>query len=366
MTSRRKLRLKDLMKSQEMDYLVLAIGPSLYYFTGLKMQVHERPTLLFIASRSTDAIFLPKLEFSNAESILMDEYTYYTYTDEGGPDETLKVLSTELDLDGKRIGIEFMGMRVMEYELLRRHGVHASFVDGVPIVAEIRMCKDEEELYCMRQAAEITEKALEETLETIGPGVTEQEVANELKIQMLSLGSGELWKQPIVTSGCRTAFPHAKTSKRVINPGDLVMIDTGANYEGYACDLTRTFAVESIDDELRKIYEIVKKANEAVIHFPNPKFTAEELDQVARNVIETQGYGEFFIHRTGHGLGLEGHEPPYIVKGNKMEMKTGMTFTVEPGIYLPEVGGVRIEDDVVVTNNGLEELTTYPKELKIL
>jgi len=366
MRSERKTKLKILMKSSGMDYLVLLIGPSFYYFTGLRMHLHERVTILFISSGSNDTIFLPKLEFPNASSILTEEYTYYTYTDEEGPDKALKSLSKDLGLDDKKIGIDFLGMRAMEYELLRGHAPRASFVNGEPIISEVRMCKDDEEISYFRRAVEITEKALKATTEMIRPGVSEQEVANALQIQMFSLGSGELWKQTVVLSGPRTAFPHSKSSKRVIEAGDLVMIDTGATYEGYVCDLTRTFAVGSIDNELRKIYEVVKEANEAVIKFSKPKFTAEELDQVARDAIEKHGYGKFFVHRTGHGLGLEGHEPPYIVKGNKMEMKIGMTFTDEPGIYLPNKGGVRIEDDLVVTNKGLESLTTYPRELMIL
>jgi Xaa-Pro dipeptidase len=359
-------KLKALMKSQEMDYMALMPGTSFYYLTGLKMLIHERPTVLFISRGSKDAIFLPKLEFPNASSILTGEYTYYTYTDEDGPEGALRALSKELEIDGKKMGIEFLGMRVQEYELLKRHAPHASFVNGEPLISEIRMCKDDEEISCFRRAVEITEEALKATTKMIRPGVTEQEVANELQIRMFSLGSGELWKQTIVVSGARTAFPHSKSSRKVINAGDLVMIDTGGTYEGYVCDLTRTFAVGSINDEFRKIYEVVREANEAVIRFPKRKFTAEEVDQVARNVIQKHGYGKYFIHRTGHGLGLEGHEPPYIVKGNKMEMKIGMTFTDEPGIYLPDRGGVRIEDDVVVTNKGLEYLTTYPRGLTIL
>jgi Xaa-Pro aminopeptidase len=366
MRSERNTKLKALMKSSGMDYLVLLIGPSFYYFTGLRMHLHERVTMLFISSGAQNAIFLPKLELPNASSILTGEYTYYSYTDEEGPDQPFQALSKDLDMDGKKIGIDFLGMRAMEYELLRRYAPRAFFVNGEPVISEVRMCKDEGEISYFRRAVEITEKALKAITEMIRPGVTEQEVASALQIKMFSLGSGELWKQTIVTSGARTAFPHSKSSKKVINVGDLVMIDTGATYEGYVCDLTRTFAIGNIDDEFRKIYEVVKEANEAVIKFSKPKFTAEELDQVARNVIEKHGYGKFFIHRTGHGLGLEGHEPPYIVKGNKMEMKIGMTFTDEPGIYLPDKGGVRIEDNVVVTGKGLECLTTYPKELTIL
>lgn len=366
MRSERILKLKLLMRSHEIDTIALLIGPSFYYFTGLRMHLHERVTILFITSGTKDAILLPKLEFPNALSILKEEFTYYTYTDEEGPDKPLMLLIKELDIDGKRIGVELLGMRAMEYELLKSSAPQASFINGEPIISKVRMCKDEEELSYLRKAVEITEKALNGITKMIRPGVTEQEVANELQIQMFSLGSGELWKQTVVLSGPRSSFPHSKSSNRRIEAGDLVMIDTGATYEGYVCDITRTFAVGRIDDEFRKIYGIVREANEAVVNFPEKRFTAEQLDACARDVIERHGYGKYFIHRTGHGIGLEGHEPPYIVRGNRMEMKIGMTFTDEPGIYLPDRGGIRIEDDLVVTEDGLKYLTNFPRELIIL
>jgi Xaa-Pro dipeptidase len=311
-------------------------------------------------------ILLPALDLLNVSSILAEEYTYYTYTDDEGPEKALKTLIKKSSLDGKKIGIEFLNMRVMEYELLKKNAPNASFVNGAPIIMGLRMVKDEEELLCLKEAAKITEKALDATLAIAHPGISELELLNELEIQMLSLGSGELWKNQIVASGPRSAYPHSKASNRVIEPGDILMIDTGATYEGYPCDITRTFSVNRINEEFKKVYAIVKEANEAVISLPNKNFTADELDQVVRNVITDHGYGEFFIHRTGHGIGLEGTEPPYILRGNKMEMKIGMTFTIEPAIYLPNKGGVRIEDEVIVTDNGLEYLTNYSRELKIL
>lgn len=366
MIKQRTLKLKELMKSQEMDYMVLIPGANLYYFSGLKMHLSERPSMLFLNADSEDAILLPKIAFPTASPVLKDEYAYYLYSDDEGYDNALKTLVKELDLDGKKTGVASMNMRVMEYELLKRHAPHSSFVDGSPIIDDLRMCKDEKELSFMRQAAGITEKALEATIKMIRPGVTELDILNELKSQMLSLGSGDLFKVLCVISGPRTGNPIGLASNRRIEAGDLVMIDTGATYEGYANDMTRTFAVGNIDQELKNIYEIVKRAQEAVTNFSKKKFTAEELDHVARDIIEQEGYGKYRLHRNGHGIGLEQHEPPYIVKGNKMEMKVGMIFSNEPGMYLPNRGGVRIEDLVVVTSKGLEPLTNFPRELMIL
>jgi len=271
-----------------------------------------------------------------------------------------------LGLGWKKIGVEFLHMRVMEHELLKRNSAGFSLVNGEPLIAEIRMVKDDEEISCMRKAAEITEKALAATVRMIKPGMTELEIGNRFKIEALSFGSGEFPKEPIVASGPRSASPHTKTSARTVNAGEMIIMDVGATFQGYICDLTRTFALGRVDDEFRKIYEIVKKANETAMKISRPKFIAEELDKVARDVIEAEGYGQYFIHRTGHGLGIEEHEPPYIVKGNKLELKIGMTFTIEPGIYIPGKGGVRIEDNVVLTSRGLEKLTSYPAELTVL
>lgn len=366
MKSQRISALQASMASQGIDIMVLIPGPNLYYFSGLKMHTSERPTMLFVSRQADGGAFLPNLEVPNASSILGTDYALYPWTDEQGPEEKFKSLCTELQMDGKKVGVEFLRMRVMEFDLLKRYAPGAVLTNGESLIAELRMCKDDEEIAHMRKAADITEKALKATVEMIRPGITEYEVAGRLKIQGFLHGSGELPKEPIVSSGPRTASPHTKTSRRAIEAGDLVMIDTGASYEGYACDLTRTFAVGKIDDELKKIYEIVQDANQAVISYWKSGVRAEELDQVARDVIEAAGYGQFFIHRLGHGLGLEGHEPPYMVRGNKLVMQSGMTFTDEPGIYLPGKGGVRIEDDVVVTDSGLEYLTSYPRELCIL
>jgi len=170
MRSERRLRLKLMMRSHGVDSIALLIGPSFYYFTGLRMHLHERVTILFITSGTRDAILLPRLEFPNASSILKEEYTYYTYTDEEGPDKSLKTLIDDLDMDGKIIGIEYLAMRAMEYELLRSSAPRASFINGEPIISEVRMCKDEEELSCFRKAVEITEKALNSITKMIRPG----------------------------------------------------------------------------------------------------------------------------------------------------------------------------------------------------
>ena len=167
-------------------------------------------------------------------------------------------------------------------------------------------------------------------------------------------------------AGPNAASPHAVPSDRPIQPGETIVVDCGAIVGGYAADITRTFAIGALEPEMARVYEIVQAANAAGRAAAGPGVPAEEVDRAARAVIEEAGYGECFTHRTGHGLGLEVHEPPYIVAGNERVLKPGMTFTVEPVIYLPGRGGVRIEDDVVVTPTGAESLTTFPREFNPL
>ncbi len=194
--------------------------------------------------------------------------------------------------------------------------------------------------------------------------MTERDLAAELVLQLLRHGSEPtLPFAPLVAAGPNGANPHATPTERPITPGDLVIVDWGAAYQGYFSDLTRTLAVGEVAPELEHIATVVAEANAAGRRAVQPGSPAGAVDAAARHVIENAGYGPYFIHRTGHGLGMEVHEPPYLYGGNERPLVPGMTFTVEPGIYLPNRGGVRIEDDVVVTEDGGESLSTLPRTL---
>ena len=239
-----------------------------------------------------------------------------------------------------------------------------SFISAEEELAAVRMCKEESELAAMRKAVDIAQKALQATLPAVKPGVSELEIAAELTLHLLRNGSDtEFPFSPIVSGGPNSANPHATPSSRKLQNGDLLVIDWGASVNGYASDLTRTFAIGDVEPECEKIAAIVLDANTAARQKAGPGITASEVDQATRDVIEKAGYGKFFTHRTGHGLGLEGHEPPYIRAGNPLVLAPGMTFTIEPGIYLPQRNGVRIEDNVVITSSGVECLSDLPREL---
>jgi Xaa-Pro dipeptidase len=172
--------------------------------------------------------------------------------------------------------------------------------------------------------------------------------------------------KPIVASGPNSALPHATPTDRKLQNGDLLIIDWGATVDGYISDITRTFALDEIDTELEKIHSIVQGSNAAGREAIRPGAACEEIDRACRSVIDAAGYGQFFIHRTGHGIGLEAHEHPNIREGNLQTLTPGMTFTVEPGVYIPDRGGVRVEDDAIVTDSGGESLSTYNRQLEVI
>ncbi|HEY5901480.1 MAG TPA: M24 family metallopeptidase, partial [Anaerolineales bacterium] len=213
----------------------------------------------------------------------------------------------------------------------------------------------------------VAQDALEATLPLIKIGMTERELAGELVMQLLRHGSdSEMPFSPIVSGGPNSANPHASPGERKLQAGDLLVVDWGAACDGYISDLTRTFAVGEVEPELQKIHKIVQEANAAGRAGGRPGVPCAEVDKAARAVIDASGYGPYFTHRTGHGIGMEGHEEPYMRGDNMQLLEPGMAYTVEPGIYLPNRNGVRIEDDMVVTENGSQSLSDMPRELRVV
>jgi Xaa-Pro dipeptidase len=233
-------------------------------------------------------------------------------------------------------------------------------------MAQLRLIKDADEIAALRRAIEITEQALDDVLAAVHVGMTERQIANLLTQALLQRGAEGLAFEPLIQSGPNTALPHATPGERAVQAGELLLLDFGITIDGYASDITRTFVVGHVSEEIKKIYELVKQANAAGRAASRPGVSGQEVDRAARKVIVDGGYGQYFTHRTGHGLGLEGHEPPYMVEGNAVPLEVGNTFTIEPGIYVPGLGGVRIEDDVVIVAGGAESMTAYDRELRII
>lgn len=234
------------------------------------------------------------------------------------------------------------------------------------VVEKIREVKSDEEIEIIQKAVEITEKAYDYILGFVKAGVTEIELANKLDFYMRKLGASGVSFDTIVASGVRSAMPHGVASDKVIEEGDMVTIDFGCIYNGYVSDMTRTFAVGDPGVKLKEVYEVVYQANLKVTEAAKAGVTGAELDAIARDYITQHGYGDQFGHSTGHGIGLEVHEGPSISSKNDEPLVVNNIITNEPGIYLPGLGGVRIEDDLVITEDGNRNLMTSSKELIIL
>jgi Xaa-Pro dipeptidase len=363
--SARLQALQSLQVANAVACVALMPGANLRYFTGLTTHLSERPTVAFVPAEGALTVLLPELEAPGAKAHLPKEARLFTYRDEEGHEHVFHQVAEELALAGKSIAVEYLGMRLLEMRRIEHAAPGCRLLATEPWLPQLRMSKDEAEIASMRRAIEIAERAMQHLLDegAIRPGRTELEVAADLRITMLRQGGQGDAFSPIVVGGPNSAAPHAGPSDRPLAEGDLVTIDWGTTYQGYRSDITRTFVLGSPTAEIVKIYDTVLAANQAGRLAVRPGMPAQEVDRAARRTIALAGYGEFFIHRTGHGLGLETHEPPYIVEGNLELLVPGMTFTVEPGVYVPGLGGVRIEDDVVTTEEGSQTLTTLPREL---
>jgi len=266
----------------------------------------------------------------------------------------------------KRIGFELAHMSYQQYEKLKSLLKDKELVGFKNLPEKIRMTKDEEEIECIRRAAEIGDRVFEEIKKIIRPGITEKDVAIEIDYLLRKNGGEKPAFDTIVASGPRSSLPHATPTDRKIVEGDLLTLDFGTKFKGYASDMTRTLIVGKCTQEMQKIYYVVFRAQNEAISKARPGMKFKELDSVARNIIKEEGYGDNFIHSLGHGIGLDVHESPRISKKGKGEITKGMVFTIEPGIYIKGVGGVRIEDTVVVRDGGVEVLTKSPKEFTII
>lgn len=233
-------------------------------------------------------------------------------------------------------------------------------------ISALRAIKNKEEIKCIKKAQKIAEGAFDHILTFIKPGVTEKQIALELDFYMLSHGAEAISFETIAVTGAKTSMPHGVPDDTVVKKGDFVTMDFGAVYKGYHSDMTRTVAVGEISSEQSKIYEIVLQAQLSALDILKSGASCKEADSAARSVIEAAGYGEYFGHGTGHGVGVEIHEAPNLSPRSESILKVGNVVTVEPGIYIPGKFGVRIEDMARITRNGCENLTNSPKELVIL
>jgi Xaa-Pro aminopeptidase len=349
------------------DALLVSPGSDLRYLLGADGESHERLTCLVLpaaGSAAEPALVVPKLEYPGYAGVPTDELGVHVATWVDGQDPHRMV--ADLLKGPKSVAVTDM-MPALHTLALRDALPDARQSLAGPVLRELRMRKDAGEIEALRKAGAAIDRVHARMAEWLRPGRTEAEVGADIAAAIVEEGHTTA-EFVIVGSGPNGASPHHGVSDRVIEPGDVVVVDIGGPVpEGYNSDSTRTYSVGVPGfDDVVDTYGVLKAAQQAAVDAAGPGVTAEAVDAAARDIIADAGFGEYFVHRTGHGIGLDVHEDPYIVSGNDLVLEVGMAFSVEPGIYLPGRWGARIEDIVVVTEEGAVRLNTRPHELAVL
>lgn len=349
------------MDQLQLDVIIITLPKHVYYLTGFSSEPHERILGLILSKGDEPFLLVPALDLEAAKEACPN-MRIYTHTD---TENAYEVLKRCLGRAVHRLGVEKSHLTVNRYEALSDALGPKQYVDVEAPLREMRAIKSPDEIARLKNAARLVEEVLRKGLKHVAPGVMEQDIAAELEYTMKKAGVSPAFATTVL-SGEKSALPHGATGNRKIRSGDLLLFDMGVAADGYLSDITRTFAVENVDAKLKEIYETVLEANEQAIASVRPGAVLADVDRAARQRIEQQGYGAYFTHRVGHGLGIEVHEYPSVHGDNQDVLRAGMVITIEPGIYLPGIGGVRIEDDVLVTPTGVELLTMFPKHLTVI
>ena len=341
-------------KEGKFDGFLIFNGANLIYFTGF-----SGASALLIPKNGENTLYVYGVNFEQAkaegsgfrvELVKRDENLMAKVAKQAGGFEIKKLVVDALNVESWRALAKSIGGK-------KRLEADNSFI------RELRKVKDEKEIEFMRKAAELTSEGMSVAYETVKPGVKEYEVAAEIEYAMRKRGSYGTGFETIVASGPCSAFPHGGCSGREICEGDLVVVDVGATYRFYRSDMTRTLVAGKPSEKQKKLYQVVKTAQAKALEATKPNVKAKHVDAVARKLIEDAGFGEYFVHNLGHGVGLEVYEPPTLGPDSKETLAVGNVVTDEPGIYLVGYGGVRIEDTVLVQKSGAEKLTNGPYTL---
>ncbi len=359
----RRQRAAHMIAGAGIDVLAVVPGPNFSYLTGLNFHLMERPTILFISRTGEIAAIMPALEILKWSRSFPDAETFYWQDSDGFEDA---FSAAGVALGQVSVGVEGGRMRMFEYDALCRHMPAGAVVNADVVLADLRIAKDETEIAVIEHAISISELALDETLDDVRSGVTEKQVQTWLKSRMLSHGAEGFAFEPIALAGGNAANPHGTPDSTALGPGDVLLIDFGARVAGYNADITRTFFVGHATDEHAAIYETVLSANERGRAIARPRMTCHELDSDVTAVLRESPFEDLIVHKTGHGLGLDGHEPPQVMIGNDQSLVPGAVITIEPGLYRGDDIGVRIEDDVLITEEGSRSLTSFDRSLRVL
>ncbi|HLR22649.1 MAG TPA: Xaa-Pro peptidase family protein [Pseudogracilibacillus sp.] len=344
-------KLRNKLADQDLDGILVTNPYNRRYITGFTGSAGV------VLITQNEAIFITDFRYVTQAKEQADGYTIIQHEK-----SIVEEIANQIERLGiGRLGFEENDITYADYSIYQS-AFQTELIPTSQIIETIRLIKNEEELTVLREAATIADEAFNHIVNFIQPGMTEIEVANELEFYMRKLGATSSSFDIIVASGFRSALPHGVASEKKIQTGELITMDYGAWYKGYCSDITRTIAVGDVSDELKTIYDTVLNAQIKGVEGTKAGLTGKAADQLTREYITDKGYGQYFGHSTGHGLGLEVHELPRLAPRAEQVLEPGMVVTIEPGIYVPEVGGCRIEDDIVIKEDGNELLTHAPKD----
>ena len=364
--SNRLKTFQNWLKESNYSFAFISEPKNVFYFTGFMCDPHERLLGLVVFPNNEPFLVCPNMERLQAiQGGWAQEII--GYEDHEDPWQKIHTLIQErMEKDSQYAAIEIDTLPYRSVIQLKEIVPSVKFVAAEPGVNQLRNIKDETELNSLRKAAELADFAIGIGAQAIKKGKTEQALVAEIEYELKKRGCEGMSFATTVLTGDKSAAPHGHPNDRQIREGDFVLFDLGVIVDGYCSDITRTFVYKHASEEQQKIYNTVLAAEQAAIAAAHPGVEIGNIDRAARNIISEAGYGEYFTHRIGHGLGLGIHEAPSLSSNNTDRLQSGMVFTIEPGIYVPDLGGVRIEDDIYLSENGAECLTQYPKELQII
>ncbi|WP_034550882.1 M24 family metallopeptidase [Carnobacterium funditum] len=348
--------LKKWLKETKTDCVLINDPENIAYYSGYKSDPHERISALVAFPFADPFLFTPSLEVNDAENSEWS-FSVYGYLDNESPWSIISTKIQEIIVGTNRFAIEKAFLTVERYEMLLYFFENSQFINISEKIQEMKLIKNPDEINRMIEAGKWADKALEIGFNSIKEGISEEEIVAEIEYQLKKQGIKEMSFETMVLAGDHAASPHGIPGSRKVKKNDMVLFDLGVVCNGYTSDVTRTAIFGKPSIEAEKIYSVVLKAHQAAIAAVEPGVTAGQLDEIARDIITKEGYGDYFTHRLGHGLGSNVHEHPSIMKDSELIIKEGMCFSIEPGIYVPEVAGVRIEDCLYVTKNGCELFT---------
>lgn len=353
--------LRAKMAGENIDLVALAPGAHLEWLTGLHPHADERP-LLYVVTRDSEAFLMPALE---ADSLCQHtKATFYEWTDDQGPQTAFDELLTAIGAKTANKIVLDECMRADHAGLVQDRLASATRVFTETSIGALRMSKDADEYAALKRNALTADSAMQAAWSAMRPGMSETDVADIISESFKNQGAKPLFG--IVGAGGNGAFPHHQTGASVLKAGDAVVMDIGGGMDGYSSDITRMAAIGHAPEGYEDVHAIVEGAVQAAINAARPGVKAHVVDDAARSVIADAGYGEYFVHRTGHGMGVEVHEMPYITATAQTILEEGMVFSIEPGIYLPGRFGIRLEDIVILRSDGPEIFSALPRDLRII